>query len=75
MKTTPASKPSKKIPASSTALRGKMVRILTPQERNADIKAFGSEVTKTKESAIAFLKRAGIVDESGQLAEPFCHAQ
>lgn len=56
---------------SSTALRGRMVRIMTPEERSEDMKAFGKEIRKTKASAVAFLKRAGFIDETGQLAEPY----
>lgn len=54
-----------------TASHGRMVRVLTPDERSADIKAFGREIRKSKESAIGFLKRAGILDENGKLAEPY----
>lgn len=30
-----------------------------------------TRVTKDKESAIAFLQRAGLVDQNGQLAKPY----
>jgi hypothetical protein len=50
---------------------GAFVRVLTVQERLADMRAHGRKVGQTKESALAFLRRAGIVDESGALAEPF----
>lgn len=58
------------------ALSGKTVsggtqRLLTPDQRRADIKAFGREIRRSKESATDFLRRAGILDESGQLAEPY----
>ncbi len=50
---------------------GKTLRVLTPEERQADIKAFGREIRKTKESARAFLQRAGILDAQGELADPY----
>ena len=52
-------------------LSGKFVRVLTTEERIADMRAFGKEVRQSKESAVAFLQRAGILDETGELAEPF----
>jgi len=63
-----AAKPAAK---KATALRGKLVRVMTPEERSADMKAFGKEIRRTKASAIAFLKEAGFLDENGQLAEPY----
>ena len=44
---------------------------MTAEERVADIKAFGEDVRRTKQSAIEFLQRAGIVDETGSLAKPY----
>ncbi|MDI1246471.1 MAG: hypothetical protein PSV24_13845 [Rhodoferax sp.] len=44
---------------------------MTAQERVADIKDFGREIRKSKESAVAFLQSAGILDQTGELAEPF----
>lgn len=55
----------------TTALSGRTERLLTPSQRSADIKAFGREIRRSKESAADFLRRAGIIDESGQLAEPY----
>ena len=55
----------------ATALRGKLVRVMTPEERSADMEAFGKEIRRTKASAIAFLKEAGFLDDNGQLAEPY----
>ena len=52
-------------------VRGTTVRLLTLDERLEDMRAHGREVRKTQKSALDFLKRAGIVDASGQLAEPF----
>ena len=63
--------PSKSAKPSGSSLRGTLVRVLTPEERREDMKAFGNEVRKSKASAVAFLKRAGFIDESGQLAEPY----
>lgn len=50
---------------------GKTLRVLTPEERKADIKAFGKEIRKTKDSAREFLQRAGILDARGELAAPY----
>jgi hypothetical protein len=36
-----------------------------------DIKAYSKEVLNTPEKSRAFLVRAGIVDESGELTEPY----
>lgn len=44
---------------------------MTPEERSADMEAFGKEIRRTKASAIAFLKEAGFLDDNGQLAEPY----
>lgn len=45
--------------------------IRTQEELIADMRAHGREVGKTKQSAIAFLQRAGIVTASGKLAKPY----
>ncbi|SBT06755.1 hypothetical protein ACCAA_350126 [Candidatus Accumulibacter aalborgensis] len=50
---------------------GRMVRVLTPDQRRADIKAFGREIRDSKQSAADFLRRAGLIDECGQLTEPY----
>ena len=55
---------------SGGAVVGKVVRILTPDQRRADIKAFGREIRGSKQSAAEFLRQAGLIDESGQLTEP-----
>lgn len=52
------------------ATRGRWVRVMTADERSADMKAFGKEICRSKESAIAFLQSPGILDEKGELAEP-----
>ncbi len=57
--------------APTSPLRGTLVRVLTPQERLADMRAHGRQTNKSKESAVAFLQRAGIADATGALAEPF----
>lgn len=54
-----------------SSLRGHMVRVRTNEELIADMKAYGREVRKTKESAVAFLQSAGILDSTGELAEPY----
>lgn len=66
-----ATKQTKTKPAKSAALRGRMVRIMTSEERIADIKDFGKEIRKSKATALAFLKDAGFIDESGEIAEPY----
>ena len=50
---------------------GHVVRVMTAAERVADIKAFGEDIRRTKQSAVEFLQRAGIVDETGSLAKPY----
>lgn len=59
------------VAGNASPLRGRMVRVMTTDELIADMKAHGREIRKTKESAIAFLQRAGIVDAKGDLAEPY----
>lgn len=44
---------------------------MTLSERLADMRAYGREICATPQSALDFLKRAGIVDASGRLAKPF----
>jgi hypothetical protein len=46
-------------------------RSMTLSERLADMRAYGREICATPQSALDFLKRAGIVDASGRLAKPF----
>jgi hypothetical protein len=68
-------KPTKKVAqkAAKASLRkvGRTVRVLTLEERLEDMREHTREVCRTKASALAFLQRAGIVDASGALAEPF----
>jgi hypothetical protein len=72
-------KTTKKTSAKSIAKSGKAsmhakdktVRVMTLNERLADMRAHGAQMRKTKASALAFLKRAGIVDDSDELAQPF----
>jgi len=52
------------------AVPGTLVRVLTPDQRRADIKAFGREIRDSKESARDFLRRAGLIDASGPPNEP-----
>lgn len=56
---------------SASPLRGHLVRVRTNAELLADMRAQGREIRKTKESALAFLQSAGIVDANGELAEPY----
>lgn len=67
----PAAVGLKTKPPRKTSPRGHLVRVMTAEERAEDIKAFGREVRQSKASAIAFLKSAGILDNKGDLAEPF----
>lgn len=57
--------------ASASTLRGRLVRVMTNEELIADIKAHGREIRKSKESAIEFLQSAGILDHTGDLAQPY----
>jgi hypothetical protein len=50
---------------------GKVVRVMTTQERVADMRAFGREQSSSKASALSFLQRAGIITPTGKLAKPF----
>jgi len=71
MATTANDKAKPRSAAASSPLRGRMVRVMTNDELIADMRAHGREVRRTKASAIAFLQRAGIVDDKGELAEPY----
>ena len=66
-----AAKSMRAAPVAGSSLRGHMVRVRTNDELIADMKAYGREVRKTKESAVAFLQSAGILDSTGELAEPY----
>lgn len=66
-----AKRAGKAVAKPASPLRGKLVHVMTPEERSADIKEFGKEIRKSKASARAFLQRAGILDETGELAEPY----
>lgn len=50
---------------------GKTVRVMTTQERIADMRAFGQEQGSSKAAALSFLQRAGIVTLTGKLTKPF----
>lgn len=67
----PAGKQLSAAAVAGSSLRGRLVRVRTNEELIADMKAYGREVRKTKESAIAFLQSAGILDKTGELAEPY----
>ena len=70
-------KTSKKSPSKATkqaSQAGKLVRVMTPEERIADIRAYGEEQARSKASALDFLHRAGIITKSGKLAKPFSAA-
>lgn len=56
---------------SAADARYPVIRIMTLDERLEDMRAFGREICKTPQTALDFLKSVGIVDASGQLAEPF----
>lgn len=69
--TTVKPKASRTAKAAASPLRGHMVRVRTNAELLADMRAQGRAIRKTKESALAFLQSAGIVDANGELAEPY----
>lgn len=73
MTTATAEKPKARRAAKATSspLRGRLVRVRTLEETLADMRDHGREIRKTKESALAFLQRAGIADANGELAEPY----
>jgi hypothetical protein len=56
---------------SDTPPSGKTVLVFTPAERVADMQAFGREIRQSKETAQAFLVRAGILTPKGDLAKPY----
>ena len=60
-------KPSKM----ATPPRGKSVVAMTPDERIADMQAFGREIRESKKTAQEFLIRAGILNKKGALAKPY----
>ena len=60
-------KPSKVV----TPPRGKSVVVMTPDERIADMQAFGREIRQSKKTAQDFLIRAGILNQKGELAKPY----
>jgi len=55
----------------ATPPRGKSVVVMTPDERIADMQAFGREIRESKKTAQEFLVRAGILDKKGELAKPY----
>lgn len=55
----------------ATPPRGKSVVVMTPDERIADMQAFGREIRESKKTAQAFLIRAGILNKKGELAKPY----
>lgn len=55
-----------------TVTKGHKELILTTNEYCESIEAFGRSIQNDKASSVAFLQKAGILDKSGQLAEPFC---
>jgi hypothetical protein len=55
----------------ATPPRGKSVVVMTPDERIADMQAFGREIRESKKTAQEFLMRAGILDKKGELAKPY----
>jgi len=57
------------VDATALRTRGHVVRVMSTEERSADMREFGKEIRKDKATAVAFLQRAGILDETGSLAE------
>jgi hypothetical protein len=60
----------KKVTAPS---RGKSLATMSPDERIADMQAFGREIRKSKQTARAFLIRAGVLNKKGRLTKPYCN--
>lgn len=55
----------------ATPPRDKSVVAMTPDERIADMQAFGREIRESKKTAQEFLIRAGFLDKKGQLTKPY----
>ena len=55
----------------ATPPRGKSLVAMTPDERIADMQAFGREIRESKKTAQEFLIRAGILNKKGALAKPY----
>ncbi|MEY3655015.1 MAG: hypothetical protein RL739_3185 [Pseudomonadota bacterium] len=55
----------------ATPPRGRSVVAMTPDERIADMQAFGREIRESKKTAQEFLIRAGILNKKGALAKPY----
>ena len=55
----------------ATPPRGTSVVAMTPDERIADMQAFGREIRESKKTAQEFLIRAGILNKKGALAKPY----
>lgn len=51
--------------------RGKSVIVMTPEERIADMQAFGREIRESKKTAQEFLIRADILNKKGELSKPY----
>jgi hypothetical protein len=62
---------TKKVDKREQKRPGRLVHVMTQEELLEDMRLHTLENTKTKELALAFLQRAGIVDETGQLAKPY----
>jgi hypothetical protein len=58
-------------PASKSTSAKQTVKIETVAERLSDMRAHGREVRKSKDSAVAFLQRAGILNHAGKLSKPY----
>jgi hypothetical protein len=50
---------------------GRAVRVMSTNQRVADMRAFGLEQARSKATALSFLKGAGIITPTGKLAKPF----
>ena len=55
----------------ASSLHNKAFVIMTPDERIADMQAFGREIRESKQTAQEFLIRAGILNKKGVLAKPY----
>ena len=55
----------------ASSLHNKALVVMTPDERIADMQAFGREIRESKQTAQEFLIRAGILNKKGVLAKPY----
>jgi hypothetical protein len=69
----PTSKPSSNTASTRAKAAGASRSASTAKldPRDFDMDAFGKEICQSKETAVAFLKKAGILNKNGVLAKPY----